>query len=72
MLIGKKIVGLEWLTDKEAEQQGFEQGRYNKAQKIMLEDGTFITAMADPEGNGPGFLIIGDSKGRSWTLEPKK
>ena len=68
-IIGCKIVGVAWLTDEEAGQQGFEVCN-NPVQKILLDNGQYITAMRDPEGNGPGFMILGDAKGGSWTIEP--
>ena len=68
-IIGCKVVGVAWLTEKEAEQQGFDMGN-NPVQKILLSNGQFITAMQDPEGNGPGFLILGDGKGGTWNIVP--
>jgi len=70
-IVGCKVVGVAWLTEKEAEAQGFDMGN-NPVQKILLDNGQFITAMCDPEGNGPGFLILGDAKGGSWYIEPPR
>ena len=53
-VIGQMIVAVEWLTESEALSIGFSVNERTRVQKIILSDGTFLTAMADEEGNGPG------------------
>jgi hypothetical protein len=51
-LAGKKIVGVRYLTNAEADAMGF----YNLPLVIILEDGNWIMPMRDDEGNDAGAL----------------
>ncbi len=56
-LVGRKIIGVEWQSDKEKEAFGF----YNSAVKILVENGKdgdpiVLTAMRDDEGNDAGAI----------------
>lgn len=53
-LVGLKIAKVLPMTDKEVGQLAWHQGGVI----IMLEDGTTVLPMRDPEGNGPGHLEI--------------
>ena len=53
MLVGKKIIGVEWMTDKECEDAGW----YKKPICMLLDDGTWIYPSADDEGNDGGALF---------------
>lgn len=55
-IVGKKIV--EVVVDVE---------NYNEV-TIVLDDGTAIGVMCDPEGNSPGTLHIFSPKGKLSTL----
>ncbi|MFP3948623.1 MAG: hypothetical protein ACLFWG_07820 [Longimicrobiales bacterium] len=33
-------------------------GWYEPALALLLDDGTLLTPLRDPEGNGPGFLEV--------------
>ena len=53
ILLGRKIVKVEWLTDKECEDSGW----YNKPICMLLDDGTWIYPSKDDEGNDGGALF---------------
>ena len=75
-LIGRKIVGVAWLTGTQAGALGIGDmymSDRNPVQALALDDGTYITALQDAEGNGAGFLVRGDNKtDGSWDVEPTK
>ena len=53
LLVGKKIVKIQYMTKKDAE----EQGRYRRPIQIKLENGTWLTPSQDDEGNDGGSLF---------------
>ena len=53
VLLGRKIVKVEWLTDKECKDSGW----YNKPICMLLDDGTWIYPSKDDEGNDGGALF---------------
>ena len=53
VLLGKKIVKVEWMTDKECE----DAGSYSKPICMLLDDGTWIYPSKDDEGNDGGALF---------------
>ncbi len=53
VLKGRKIVEARYLTDEEMEDIGW----HSKSIAIFLDNGTFLFAPADDEGNGPGALF---------------
>jgi len=53
MLVGRKIVKVEWMTDKEAENNYW----YSKPICMLLDDGTWIFPSSDDEGNNGGALF---------------
>lgn len=58
-LIGKTIIRVRTLDDEEYKQLGWYK---NSDPTAVLEfaDDTYAIVMADPEGNGTGFLDIGE------------
>ena len=69
-IVGLAIVSVEWLTADDAEKQGIPMHGHNKVQKIVLEDGSYLTALSDSEGNGPGWSIRGAGRA-SFHIMPK-
>jgi hypothetical protein len=53
MLVGRKIVAVHYMTDKEMEATGFER----RALVLQLDNGTLAYPSQDDEGNGPGALF---------------
>ena len=53
LLVGKKIVKVQYMTDNEAEEQGWD----SKAIQIQLDDNTWLTPSSDDEGNSAGSLF---------------
>ena len=47
LLVGKKIVKVEYMNQTDAEEQGW----YKRPIQIRLEDGTWLTPSQDDEGN---------------------
>jgi hypothetical protein len=52
-LLGKKIVGVRYMTKEEADQLGWD----NRPIVLLLDDGIAIYPSQDDEGNGPGALF---------------
>ena len=55
LLLGKKIVKVEYLPESEAEDMMWS----SRPVVFMLDDGTWIMPMADDEGNNGGALAVG-------------
>ena len=53
ILVGRKIVKVEWFSDKEAKEWMW----YSKPIAMLLDDGTWIFPSADDEGNNGGALF---------------
>ena len=53
-LVGRKIVKARYLTEEEAEGQGWD----NSAVVLQLDDGSCIYPSSDDEGNDAGALFI--------------
>ena len=58
-LIGKTITGVRSITDEEYEQLGWYKNS-NTTAVLEFADDSYAIVMADPEGNGTGFLDIGE------------
>ena len=58
-LIGKTIKGVRDITDEEYDQLGWYKNS-NPTAVLEFSDDTYAIVMADPEGNGTGFLDIGE------------
>jgi hypothetical protein len=59
-LIGKTIKSVRELTNEEHEQFGW---RPTSGGFVFIcTDGTAIIPSCDPEGNGPGFIFVGETK----------
>ena len=54
ILLGKKIVAIQWMDEKEADKDF---GWYKRPVKLMLDDGTIIIPQMDDEGNDGGALL---------------
>jgi hypothetical protein len=52
-LLGKKIIGVRYMTKEEADQLGWD----NRPIVLLLDDGNTIYPSQDDEGNGPGALF---------------
>ena len=59
-LVGKQIVKVRPLTPKECELLYWEWDHNSDAMVIIFSDDSCIIPMADPEGNGAGFLQLAD------------
>ena len=57
-LIGKRIVGVRYLTKEETDESGW----YSAPIVIELEDGSALIPQSDDEGNDGGALWIANSK----------
>ena len=53
ILVGRKIVKVEWFSDKEAENNMW----YSKPIAMLLDDGIWIFPSRDDEGNDGGALF---------------
>jgi len=58
-LIGKTIVRVREIDDEEYKQLGWYKNS-NPTAVLEFSDDTYAIVMADPEGNGTGFLDIGE------------
>ena len=52
LLVGRKIVKVEWMANKEAEDCGW----YSRPICLLLDNGVWIYPMRDDEGNDGGAL----------------
>jgi len=59
-LLGKRIVGVRYLTQEETEACGW----YSSPIVIELDDGSALIPQQDDEGNDGGALWIANSKGK--------
>tara|TARA_Y100000996_G_C22267411_1_gene538549 strand:- start:302 stop:538 length:237 start_codon:yes stop_codon:yes gene_type:complete len=57
LLLNKKIVAVEWMTEGESENLGWG----SRPVCLKLDDGTWIFPMRDDEGNDGGALAVGES-----------
>lgn len=57
-LIGRKIVGVRYLSKKEAEELGW----HHRPIVLQLDDGNLIYPSADDEGNDGGTLFTNNEK----------
>jgi hypothetical protein len=57
-LVGKTITAVRYLTEAEVEDCGWFMTS-DPTCVISFADETYALIMADPEGNGPGFVEIG-------------
>lgn len=55
-IIGKKIIDIRPMTEKEIEEQYWQHDSEN-AFAIVLENGTVLFPSRDYEGNGPGVMF---------------
>ena len=58
LLLGRKIVSVEWMTDKEADDLDW----YSRPVCLLLDNGTWIYPQRDDEGNDGGALFVAASK----------
>ena len=58
LLVGKKIVDIDYLTEKELDEIGWSRS----AAVFTLNDGQIIYASQDDEGNGPGAIFTSYEK----------
>lgn len=65
-LVGKKIVEVRYMTEKEKDSWGW----YGRPVCILLDDGTWITPMKDDEGNDGGAIAITAVKEENDTVLP--
>ena len=60
-LLGRKIVGIKYLTDKEMEENLW----YKRPIVLILDDGNWLIPMADDEGNNGGAIATSYEKLRT-------
>jgi hypothetical protein len=72
-IVGRKIVRVEWFKEAESEQIGPDDSveMYHPVQKLLLDDGTYITALCNPNADGTGHVMLGDGKGHTWYISLK-
>jgi hypothetical protein len=58
LLVGKKVIGVRYLTKAEAEQHGW----YSRPLVIFLEGGLIVYPSSDEEGNDGGALFTNDDE----------
>jgi hypothetical protein len=61
-LKGKTVKTVRPLTDAECNDLYWPTGGYDVAIAIIFTDGTAAVVSQDPEGNGPGWLFLADTK----------
>ena len=54
--LGKKITSVRWMTEKEAEDNGW----HSRPIVLIFNDNTWICPMADDEGNDGGAVADGN------------
>tara|TARA_R110000824_G_scaffold328157_3_gene514997 strand:- start:335 stop:628 length:294 start_codon:yes stop_codon:yes gene_type:complete len=54
ILLGRKIVKIRWMTEKEADK---DYGWYKRPVILLLDDGTELVPQCDDEGNDGGALL---------------
>jgi hypothetical protein len=59
-LVGKTVKSIRPMTRSECDDLAWEYGYERDACVIVFTDGTAVVPMADPEGNGAGFLAVGE------------
>ena len=67
VLLGKKIVKVQYMTETEAEDMGWG----NRPIAFKLDDGTWVIAQMDDEGNDGGVLFYShedDDKYNDWVM----
>lgn len=67
--VGLKCVNVRWLTEVEAEREGWDI-RYNNTSVLEFSDGSIIYASCDPEGNDSGMLFGTLKNGDSFVVVP--
>ena len=63
-LLGRTIVGIRYLTDKEVEDMGW----YQSSVVFILDNGSLFFPSADDEGNDAGALFGQTEKGEEITM----
>jgi hypothetical protein len=63
-IVGKKIVGVQYLSDKETEEMGW----YKKGVILVLDDGKQVFVQSDDEGNDAGMLVVVEKNGTEHPL----
>jgi len=58
LIVGKKIVKVEQLSERQTRIYGLEFDSFNPVWLITLDDGTQLLPLRDPEGNGPGVIQV--------------
>lgn len=53
-LVGQRIKAVRWMSAEEAAQLGWQERPF----EIELDNGVLIVPSMDPEGNGPGALVL--------------
>ena len=56
-LVGRKIRAVISISAKD-QREAFAWSGHEPAFALELSDGTFVSILRDPEGNGPGFLDV--------------
>ncbi len=60
-LKGKTVKTVRPLTDAECNDLYWSSGGYDVAVAIIFTDGSAAVVSQDPEGNGPGWLLLADT-----------
>ena len=67
-LIGKKIVRVRPMTNRELEREGWTLTMHGRPPVLVLDDGTTIYPSQDEEGNHYGALVGVDARGGSFQI----
>jgi hypothetical protein len=68
--VGLRCTNVRWLTQDEANEEGWDDIRWNNTAVIEFNDGSKIYASCDPEGNGPGSIFGSLKDGTMFTVMP--
>lgn len=57
-LVGKKVVEARYMFDEEMVQMGWDPAYNDPGIVILMHDNTQLIVQQDPEGNGPGRVLL--------------
>jgi hypothetical protein len=66
-MIGKRIVKVRRMTNKEMKREGWE-GCVHRPVVLVLDDGTLLYPSCDDEGNGPGAIFGFNTEGQAISI----
>ncbi len=67
VLLGKKIIAVEYISEDEAEDMGW----HSRPIAFKLDDGTWVVAQCDDEGNNGGVLAYSHEDDDKYSMDSK-